>query len=101
MEQLNNIKIRVKSAKEAETTLQCLFKNGHAWRGGSTRTALSSWEVENIVGICVADTDPDDCYRQTAAVTFMTDVVGFWKDCLVVMPSDLILEHYRSYEGTL
>lgn len=93
---LNNVKVRLKTVKEAEKILACLFENGHSWRGGSKNAKLSEYKINNLIGIYIEDTGEYDCYQQKAAVTFDTVEESFWSESkLIPITAEQILEYYK------
>lgn len=80
MEMLSGVKVKCTSIKEWLEVLDVLFNNGHAWRGGSTISTISQYEVDNLYGLYIKDTDKSDYYQQKGAITFETYKDSFWSD---------------------
>lgn len=97
MNKLNAVKVRIYSVKEGERVLKVLFQNGHAWRGCSVTYKLSKYEVNNLFGLYIKDTDLDDFYQQKSAITFEESESCFWSDKRhVPMSVRQVLDYYKN-----
>jgi hypothetical protein len=93
---INNVKARCRSVAETLQVLNCLIANGHAWRGGGTHNTLAEYEVNNLIGIYIKDTDENDFYQQKSAITFETCIKEFWCNTgYQYMSPEQILEYYK------
>lgn len=96
MVKLNGVKVRCSSTKECLEVLDILFMNGHAWRGGSTVNTLAQYEIDNLYGLYIKDTDKSDYYQQNGAITFETYKESFWSDALHIPMS---IQQVKDYYG--
>lgn len=97
MNKLNGVKIRIHSVKECQDVLKVLFDNGHAWRGGSTDSKLSKYEVNSVCGLYVKDTEEEDQYNQKAAITFEESETSFWSESNhVTMTVRQVIDYYQN-----